>query len=123
MVRESKRLRKNRWGEYLCGISDGFALLQLYLGLHRLPVICDGEDGVSVFEGTFEGFLIVDVALAAVDPMLRLPTGRIHTATHSTPFSVNALALGLDGSLVMPLSLNSAAALGSPRTDLMTEPP
>ena len=74
-----------------------------------------------------ERFSIINVALGfrlaseayatAIDSLIR------QTVTHSTPFSVRALALGFDGSLVIPRILNSSAALGSPRTDLITEPP
>ena len=44
-------------------------------------------------------------------------------ATVSTPLASRALALGLEGSRVMPRILNSLAVWGSLRMDLMTEPP
>ena len=42
---------------------------------------------------------------------------------HSTPRASRALALGLEGSRVMPRSLNSLAVVGSSRIELTTDPP
>ncbi len=90
---------------YFGYISDIFALLSLQLVVKFLPIVCHGEDRMSSFKGLSKGRFIIDVTLRSVN--LRNHVGgpwerEKHTVTVSTPFSAKALALGLEGSLVIP---------------------
>lgn len=90
---------------YLSCVGDVLALLHFQLVIHLFPVVGYGEDAVGAFEGGFEGGFVIDVALG----VLSIYTGQdmcqcCCTVTHSMPFSIKALALGLVVSLVMPRS-------------------
>ena len=106
-------------------ISDQPSLFFLQLSVHLLPIIRHREHGIRSRERFLQRLLIVNITLAESE---KFSSGQqcfidTRTSTHSTPFFASAWALGLDGSRVIPLILNSLAVRGSFKTDLTTDPP
>jgi hypothetical protein len=102
---------------YLCGISHVLSLLKLDIWVSSLPEVSNSEGAISSLEHARNILLAVQI---------RLPLVSINSKTilgESIRHTASALALGLEGSRVTARILNCAAALESPRMDLMTEPP
>lgn len=57
------------------GIGDVLALLILGFAAHELPIVGDGEDGVSILEGSFEGVDVVEICLRGSQWLLGLTIG------------------------------------------------
>jgi hypothetical protein len=110
---------------YLCGISHVLSLLKLDIWVSSLPEVSNSEGAISSLEHARNILLAVQIRLPLVSINSKTILGESirHTETSSQPWSASALALGLEGSRVTARILNCAAALESPRMDLMTEPP
>ena len=53
--------------KYLCQIGNISSLLHLQLGIHFLPVVGHGKDGICTVEGRLDLVLVVDVGSHALD--------------------------------------------------------
>ncbi len=112
---------------YLADIGDVLALFDFKLVVHLLPIIGDGIYTMGAGKSFPQRLAIIDIALRGRNELVYDNTQSaqtpILTVTHSTPLADKAWAIGFEGSLVIPLILNSDEAVGSERTDLITLPP
>lgn len=118
---------RNKWAvkTYLCGISHVLSLLELDIWVPGLPEVSHSEGAISSLEHARNILLAVQIRLplVSINSKPYWESRYKHTETSSQPWSASAFALGLEGSRVTARILNCAAALESPRMDLMTEPP